>query len=344
VSEHDGMATVTVVLVAYGTELLLPTAVDAVLASTGIGVEVIVVDNGCTDGGVDAVESRAGVTVLRPGRNIGFDAACNLGAGRGHGEFLALVNQDAIAAPDALERLRAVAADPTVGIATASLRLAAEPDLMNSAGNEIHFLGFSWCGGYRDPGARHTTTRDVASASGAAMVMRRALWTELGGFPSEFFMYYEDPELSLRCWRRGLRVVFVPDAVVTHEYERHEAPEKMYYAERNRLVALLTLYDARTLVLLLPAGLAVEIAMLVLAARRGWAREKARGWWWIARHRRWIRARRRQLTAERTTGDRAVARVLSTRLLESNLELPSALAPLDRALAVYWSVVRRLLR
>ena len=204
------MSRVTAVIVAYGDQPLLPAAVESVLASRGVEVEVVLVDNGCTDGGVDAVRGLAGVTVIDPGRNLGLDAACGVGIAAGSGDFVALVNSDAVVQPDALATLVAVAADPGVGIATASLRLHDEPDLMNSAGNEVHFLGFSWCGGLSEPASRFTTPRDVASASGAAMVMRRELWDATGGFPSEFFMYYEDAELSLRSWRLGRRVVFVP--------------------------------------------------------------------------------------------------------------------------------------
>ena len=154
------------------------------------------------------------------------------------------MNFDAVVSPDALAELAAVADDPTVGIATASLRLDDRPDLMNSAGNEVHFLGYSWCGGLNEPASQHREARDVASASGAAMVMRRELWERLGGFAPEYFMYYEDPELSLRCWRAGLRVVFVPDAVVVHRYEFGRNPEKMYLVERNRLIAMFTLLEA----------------------------------------------------------------------------------------------------
>ncbi len=197
------MSRVTAVVVAFGAEPLLPDCVRSVLASEGIEAEVVLVDNGCTDGGVDAVRALEGVHVVEPGRNLGFDEACNVGVAAGSGEFVALVNFDAVVHPGALARLAAVAADPQVGIATASLRLDDRPDHMNSAGNEVHFLGYSWCGGLDEPASRYSVPRDVASASGAAMVMRRELWDRLGGFAPEYFMYYEDPELSLRCWRAG---------------------------------------------------------------------------------------------------------------------------------------------
>jgi GT2 family glycosyltransferase len=338
------VSTVTTVIVAFGDQILLPSAVRSMVASRGVDVEVILVDNGCTDGGVDAVRDLPEVTVIDPGRNLGLDEACNVGVAAGSGAFVAFVNFDAVAEPDALERLVAVASDPAVGIATASLRFYDRPDRMNSAGNEIHFLGFSWCGGFDAPASEFVTTREVASASGAAMVMRRELWDSLGGFPPEFFMYYEDPELSLRCWRAGYRVVFVPDAVVTHRYESGRNPAKMYLVERNRLVAMFTLFEARTLALLMPAMIAVELAMLALAWRQGWMAAKLRGWWWLVRNRRWLRERRAVLAHQRTVGDAAIASRLATRLMDANIDLPAALEPLDAALAIYWKAVRVFLR
>jgi GT2 family glycosyltransferase len=334
------MSRATAVVVAFGAEALLPTCVQSILASDGIDVEVVLVDNGCTDGGVEVVRGLDGVRVITPGRNLGFDEACNVGVAAGGGDFIALVNFDAVVSPDALAKLAAVAADPTVGIATASLRLDDRPDFMNSAGNEVHFLGYSWCGGLNEPASQHSEARDVASASGAAMVMRRELWERFDGFAPEYFMYYEDPELSLRCWRAGLRVVFVPDAVVVHRYEFGRNPEKMYLVERNRLIAMFTLLEARTLALLVPVMVGVELAMLVLAVQQGWGRAKLRGWWWLLRNRGWVRSRRATLAPERAVPDAAFAPLLATRLTQGSMELPGFLRPFDAALAAYWRLVR----
>ena len=335
------MSRVTAIVVAFGAEPLLPDCVRSILTSVGIDSEVVLVDNGCTDGGVDAVRALDGVHVIDPGRNLGFDEACNVGVAAGTGDFVALVNFDAVVRPDALAKLAAVATDPKVGIATASLRLDADPELMNSAGNEVHFLGYSWCAGLNEPASRHAVPGDVASASGAAMVMRRELWERLGGFAPEYFMYYEDAELSLRCWRAGLRVVFVPDAVVVHRYEFGRNPEKMYLVERNRLVAMFTLLEGRTLALLLPVIIGVELAMLALAAQQGWGRAKLRGWWWLLRHRDWVRTRRATLAPERAVRDAVFAPLLATRLTQGSMELPGFLRPFDAALAGYWRLVRR---
>ncbi len=337
------MTRVDVVVPAWGNDPWLERAVESILASTGVDAVAVVVDNGADPDVVERLAARSGVTVVRPGSNLGFAGGCNAGAAVGRGDVVAFLNQDAILEPGALEALAEVADRPDVGIASASIRLADDADLLNSAGNPVHFLGFSWAGAYRQPAAAHDAERDVASASGTAMAMRRDVWGALGGFAEEYFAYLEDTELSLRCWQRGLRVVYVPAAVVTHRYRFSRNPAKWYLLERNRLVLLLTAYERRTLVLLLPAAAAVELGMLLVAARGGWLRPKLRGWAWVLRHRRWIGARRRQVQTARTVGDRAIAPRLATRFAAANLDVPGWTAPFDATLAAYWRLTRTML-
>lgn len=334
---------VTAVVLAYGPEPLLDACVDALLASRGVAVDVVLVDNGCTTDGVDRLAGRSGVQVLRPGRNTGFAGGCNLGAAHADGELVAFVNSDAVVEPDALGALARALTDPGVGLATAGVRLADRPALMNSTGNPVHYLGLSWAGGLGEPASAHAAAGDVASASGAAMACRRATWLALGGLCEELFAYCEDAELSLRCWQRGLRVVYVPEAVVAHHYEFHRNPHKLYLLERNRLFMLLTLYQTRTLVLLAPPLLALELAVLLVALREGWWRQKLRGWGWLVTHRRVLRSRRACVQQARLRGDHELARVLTGRFApgpESGISPSPVLAGLSEA---YWQIVSPLL-
>ncbi|HWG94033.1 MAG TPA: glycosyltransferase [Mycobacteriales bacterium] len=333
----------SVVVLAWQDEPWLERAVTSALASEGVAADVVLVDNGCTTDAVERLAQRPGVTVVRPGRNLGFAGGCDAGAAVATGTFLALLNSDAEVAPDALRRLADAAAEPGVGIATASVRLADDPSLVNSAGNPLHVLGLSWAGGLGEPAAAHARRTDVACASGAGLVLRRSLWEELGGFAPEYFAYLEDAELSWRCWQRGLRVVHVPDAVVVHRYEFSRNPQKSYLLERNRLLLLLTAHEARTLALLAVPLLALELAMTALAVAQGWGRHKARGWWWLLRHAGWVRQRRARLQAERTRRDRELADLLTTRLSTTAVPLPVGTGALSALLAAWWAVVRRLL-
>lgn len=337
------MVTVSAVILAYGDDPWVEAAVRAVLASTGIEVEVVLVDNGCTSTAVERCAALPGVTVVRPGANLGFAGGCNAGAAQARGDLVALVNGDAVVEVSALARLAAVAMRPGVAIASASIRLADEPDIMNSRGSDLHFLGISWAAGFGEPAARHALEKDIFGASGAGMVIRRELWEEMGGFEERYFAYHEDLELSLRCWQRGLRVVFVPEAVVYHHYHFSRNPQKLYWLERNRAIFLLTVLQGRTLLVLAPGLIAAELGMAALAAAEGWLPHKLRAWRWLLRNTGWIRERRRQLQAERTVGDRELSARFVSRLDARNYPLPAFTPALNRLLVAYWWVARRLL-
>ena len=336
---------VSVVMLAFGAEEYLRDAVQAVLESTGVDVEVVLVDNGAAPASLAKVPNDDRVTVLCPGTNLGFTGGVNLGAAHVRYETLALVNSDAIVEPPALEALARHLDDPAVGIAGATILLADEPTLLNSAGNPLHVLGLSWAGEMNQPASSTSEVREVAAASGACLAIRRALWEDLGGFPEEFFAYVEDMELSWRCWQRGLRVEVLPQARALHHYEFSRSPLKMYLMERNRLLFLATVHERRTLVLLSVPLLCFEVAILAVAVVQGWSRQKLQGWRWIFTHRKQIRERRAFVQATRTIPDASLTRLITDRFDPAQTPLPRAAAPLESVLRIYWrGVVRSLLR
>ena len=335
---------VTAVLVAYGSTPLLVEAVDRLLASSGVDVDVVVVDNGSSDGSLGELASRRSTRVITAGSNLGFGGGANLGVAESDAPFVAFVNPDVLVECDALRRLTEVAAEPSCGIASASVRLLSEPELLNSSGGAIHFLGLGWAMGYREPATSVVHDRDVMAASGAAMVMRRDRFLELGGFTDELFMYHEDAELSLRCWLRGWSVRYTADAVALHDYEFGRNPRKLYFLERNRLILVLTCYSTRMLALLALPLVVYEIGMIAVALGQGWGREKVDGWMWIARHRGWIGKRRREVQAERRVSDSAIRRLFAARFAgAAQFPMPRALEPANRLLGAYWRAVSRLL-
>jgi GT2 family glycosyltransferase len=336
-------ARVTAVMLAYGAEPWLEQAVGAVLASRGIDVDIVVVDNGCTSGAIDRIKGLAGVRVITPQTNTGFSGGCVRGSAEATGDLLAFVNSDAIVAPDALARLADVAREPGVGFAMGSIRLADAPDLINTSGNPLHFVGLSWAGGMGEPASRHAQRRTVMSGSGCCFVLRRSLWEDLGGFAEEYFAYVEDTELSLRIWQRGLTVEYVPDAIVLHHYAFSRNENKFYLLERNRAILLLTTYERRSLLVLAPMLALTEILMLGAATAGGWGRAKLRGWRWLWRHRSWIRSRRALIQSERAVPDAVVFAGMTARFDPANISAPPGVGIFNAIMGVYWRLARKLL-
>jgi len=302
----------SVIVLAYGEEPLLERCVEAALASTQVDVEVMLVDNGCVDKKVIAAVARTpGVVLIEPGRNLGFAAGVNLGVRHSTGEFVALLNSDAVPQPDAMANLITPLANPGVGLVTANLRLLREPERMNSCGNPVHFSGLSWAGCFGQSALDHQAAGPVASASGAALACRRVTWDVMGGLCEEMFAYHEDTDLSLRCWARGFSVWYAPDAVVLHDYEFSRNESKLGLLERNRLITVLTLYERRTLAVLAPYLVVLELAVALLALRQGWFAKKAAGWFWLLRHGSWLRRRWRTNQTGRALSDAVLLPVLS---------------------------------
>ncbi|MGB8022166.1 MAG: glycosyltransferase family 2 protein [Candidatus Nanopelagicales bacterium] len=330
------------IVLAHGAEPTLVSCVSALLASTEVP-EVIVVDNEAAPDSVAQVVAMPGVAVLTPGANLGYAGGCNFAAEQARGDVLVFVNSDAIVEPGAIAALCARVAEPGVALACASVRLAGTPDLLNTAGNPVHFLMFSWVGDLGALAADHSTPRDVASITGVTFAVRRSVWEGLGGFDQEYFAYCEDVYLSLRAWQAGYRVVFEPTAVVHHHYEFHRHAAKNYLLERNRLMNLVLLPELRTRRLLLLPAAAVELGVLLVAIRDGWAGQKVAGWRWLLAHRGDLTRRRAAIQAARQVPDRDLAA-----LLRGPLDPPAGLGPavppvVSRVLDRYWAwVVRRL--
>ena len=344
-AHHDANAAeVCVVIVVYGEEPWLDRSVRAVLASEGVSVEVLLVENGGSEGTIAALELLDRVSVIRPFRNTGFAEGCNLGAAAGTAPVIALINPDAIAEPQALAALAEMALRPGVGIATGSLRLASEPDRMNSAGNDISFLGLSWAGHFHEPASDFPDEFDVASASGAAMACTRDLWDRLGGLEETFFAYFEDTEFSIRCWQAGLRVVFVPTAVVVHRYEFSRNVEKFFLLERNRLITTLTCFESRHLSAISPLLAVIELALIALAAKDGWLPQKFRAYRSVLRDRHAISQRRAFVMSARTATSKQFYDLLTTNLSPGNLPGAKPPAFVERALGLYWRIARTISR
>jgi GT2 family glycosyltransferase len=280
---------------------------------------------------------------VEPRSNVGFAGGCNRGAAEATADVLVFLNPDTVVEEPALQHLARTLEDPAIGIAMARLRLLDRPELLNSGGGVLHLSGLSWAGRYGEPADALREVEDVAVPSGAAMAIRRDLFRELGGFTDELFMYLEDAELGWRARLRGLRVVVVPGADVYHDYDYGRHVAKHALLERNRLVFVVSAYSLRLLLLLAPVLGGIELGMLLLAARQRWFRGKLDGWWWCARHARWLAGHRRATQRLRRVRDCELACFLTPVLDPSMIDLPRGVAAMNRLVAPYWALVRKAL-
>jgi N-acetylglucosaminyl-diphospho-decaprenol L-rhamnosyltransferase len=195
----------------------------------------------------------------------------------------------------------------------------------------------------RGVGIAPAEPEEVGFGSGAALVVRREDWERAGGFDERYFMYCEDLDLSLRLRLAGRGVGIAPAARVEHDYEFAKGGQKWYLLERNRAWTVLSDYPGRLLALLAPALLAFELALLPVAWRGGWLREKLGAQATVLRELPAILARRREVQRTRAIGAREFAAQLTADLDSPYLEGAARVGPLVALQRGYWKLVLALL-
>jgi len=277
---------VSVIVVNWNRRALLQACLASLGQEQGVPFEVIVVDNGSTDGSAEWVSSTRfafPLRLIRNSENRGFCAANNQGIAASQGELIALLNNDAEAGPGWLGHLARAFADPGVGMAASKILVWEEPGVIDKAGHLIWLDGQNRGRGHgeRDAG-QFDRFEEVLWPDGCACMLRRSMIEETGGFDEDFFAYGDDAELGLRCRILGWRAVYVPEARVLHHRGATLgplSPARVALIERNRILLAVKLFPGRLLWLNGVFFLArVAGALLAAANRRGeLGRIRARG-------------------------------------------------------------------
>ena len=223
------------VIVSYNTRDLTLACIKSLKASTTFDHDqVIVVDNASVDDSASAIEAAfPDVQLIRNDENVGFARAVNQGLRMASGEFVMLLNPDCEVGTDAADRLiDYLRLHPDVGVVAplvthpeGRLDVLSAGYLPSTSRIAVHFFGLSRIPilGSRlqalnlRPGADSDVPREVEWVSGACLVAARSLFVELGGLSQRWFMYAEDMDFCARVLDRGLKVVHLPTARVTHE-------------------------------------------------------------------------------------------------------------------------------
>jgi GT2 family glycosyltransferase len=215
----------SIVIVSWNTKAYLLQCLESIRANrSGMGIEILVVDNDSSDGSPEAVEGRfPEVCVIRAGANLGFAKANNIGIRQSRGRYFCLVNSDVVVHPGCMERLldymdthpKTGLAGPQIlnGDGTLQDNWRAAPSLRGSL---LRTVGISLRGRLAPPNGteHHPTSVDVLS--GCFWIARREAVDQVGLLDEDFFMYAEDYDWCKRFHASGWDVVYVPIAVATH--------------------------------------------------------------------------------------------------------------------------------
>jgi GT2 family glycosyltransferase len=218
---------------------------------------------------------------------------------------------------------------------------------INSIGNHLHYLGFGYTNGYGDP------DRDIKGypeidgyASGCSLIVKKEVIDKVGGYNEEYYMYHDDIELGWKTKLAGYRVVLAPRSILYHKYEFSRSIQMLYYMERNRYMAVFTFYKWPTIILILPALLAMEMGMIIFSIIGKWFKLKMKANGYFFRPSTWkkIRQTRKEICNLRVIKDRKMIKNFTGKVLFQEIENPLLKYVGNPIIDWYWKGIKRLVR
>ncbi len=204
--------------------------------------EVILVDNGSTDGSIDYVKDNFGhfIKLIQNNTNLGFARGNNIGIKNSKGKYILLLNNDTRTDSVWVEELVKVAeGDDKIGMCASKVLSLDNPKIIDNVGHLIYKDGLNRGRGRLEyDKGQYDTAEEVFFPSGCAATYRKKMLDEIGGFDEDFFAYCDDTDIGIRGRLAGWKSVYVPKAIVYHKYSASTSPYslfKAFHAERNRL-------------------------------------------------------------------------------------------------------------
>lgn len=297
----------------------LDDCLNALRRQTCQDFEVILVDNGSSDGSQAVVrEQFPEVRLLELGRNFGFTGACNAGLAVARGELIVLLNNDTEADVNWLTAvLSAFERHPEAGVVACKIRLFDQRDHLHTAGDYYRVDGLPGNRGvWQEDVGQYDQEEFVFGACGGAAAYRRQMIAQIGFLDDDFYFSCEDVDLSWRAHLAGWQVVYVPTAVVYHKLKASggSGAVSSFYDGRNFLYLIWKNYPTSLLRRYWPAILRAQLK-ISQEALRAWRGEAARarlkgqlaGVWGLGR----MWGKRRQIQAQRRIDDKTLTAVLT---------------------------------
>jgi GT2 family glycosyltransferase len=231
---------VSVVVVNWNGMAYLGECLDSVEAQSYARVERLAVENGSTDDSISWLRARCAEkwSLIELPTNRGFAGGVNAGIRASHGEFIALLNNDAVAGRDWLAGLVECMSDPRVGMVASKILFYDQRHVIDKVGHLFYADGLNRGRGAGEVDRGQFERRDdVFFPDGCAALYRRSMLEDVGLLDEQFFAYGDDADLGLRARWRGWNCLYAPGALVYHRHSRSlgkYSPRKAFLVERNR--------------------------------------------------------------------------------------------------------------
>ncbi|MDO8610133.1 MAG: glycosyltransferase family 2 protein [bacterium] len=340
---------VSIIIVTYNSSNIIKKCLDSVLNTSYKNKEIIVVDNNSPNG-IDKIlgKYKEKIKVLFEKQNLGYSGGNNLGIKNSKGKYVFLLNPDTEVTEGFLQPLvEKMESDDKVAACQPLVYLLNDKNKINLTGKETNFLGFDWIRDYL--GKDISLGGEITSFSGCGVMLRKSVFLKTKAFDSNYFMYYEDSDLSWRLRLFGFKLIFVPEAVMYHDYkylpiESYQTlKNKLFFNERNRLMTIYKNYNTKTIILLLPATVVLEFCMLIFSIFGGWFNEKLRGYVSIIKLLKVLNQNRTLIQKNRLLSDKQVINDFKSTLSVEIYDNWGVRLFINPFLYCYWKVAKHLI-
>ena len=229
---------ISIVIVNWNGMNFIGKCLDGIRAQTRRDFSIIMVDNASQDGSLEFVQKNyPEVKILVQSENKGFSVANNIALKSIRTEYVALLNNDAVPHRDWLKNLvYALDKDPEAGFCASKMLFYDNPDVIDRAGDIYTTAATALLRGRGEPSQKFGNQEYVFGACAGAALYRTKMLDEIGLFDEDFFLVYEDVDLSFRAQLRGYKCLYVPEAIVYHYAGSSigdDSPTSVYYSHRN---------------------------------------------------------------------------------------------------------------
>lgn len=248
----EGKPTASVIIPHWNGLPHLDVCLTALRQQTLADYEVILVDNGSTDGSQAYVRQNfPEVRLIELSENRGFTGACNAGYAASRGDYVCLLNNDTEAESNWLQAIAdAFEQNPQVGVIASKILLFDRRDHFHTAGDYYRVDGIPGNRGiWQADSGQYDRQEPVFSACGGAAAYRRTMLQEIGFLDDRFFFSCEDIDMAWRAQLAGWDVLYVPQAVVYHKLKASDSggTTASYYDGRNFLYVIWKNYPSSLL-------------------------------------------------------------------------------------------------
>jgi GT2 family glycosyltransferase len=251
---------ISVIVVSYNNKDQIKTCLKSVLSQKPS--EIIVVDNNSSDGTSDLIKNFfPSIKLIYNKNNDGYGRGINLGLKYIKNEYFAALNTDTLLKENSLIELVKPLKNGDATLTVPNILFYDESSI-NVCGNIEHFTGLAFTRDLNCYLNKFNESKCINGLSGVCFAIKTMDYLNLGGFDENFFLYMEDVDFSWKLNSKGLKILYVPEAVVCHDYKLDVNPKKIYYLEKGRYIILRKYLTRKEYLIFLPSLIMSEILTL----------------------------------------------------------------------------------